>query len=98
MRSLELQYLHVNDFTSDFTTIPDLGPRLLLMNLGRRPADIRICAAELRNLFRFERSIAARIAQSCIFKFCDNLSSIRLALSRRLPKLISMGLSYPMRP
>ena len=79
MRSRKLQYLHVNDFTSDFTTIPAQGPRLRLLNLGRPPADIRICAAEFQNLFRFEPSIAARIAESCIFTFCDNLSSTRLA-------------------
>lgn len=91
MRSRKLQYLHVNDFTSDFTTIPALGPRLHLLNLGRPPADIRICAAEFQNLFRFEPSIAARIDQSCIFKFCDNLSSIRQALARSLPELISPG-------
>jgi len=86
MRSRELQYLHVNDFTSDFTTIPALGPRLRLWNLGRPQADIRICAAEFQNLFRFEPSIDARFGQSWIFKFCDNLSSIRQALTRCLPE------------
>jgi hypothetical protein len=91
MRSRKLQYLHVNDLTSDFTTIPALRPRLHLLNLGRPPADLRICAAEFQNLFRFEPSIAARIAESCIFTFCDNLSSIRLVLSKCLPKLISPG-------
>ena len=98
MRSRKLQYLHVNDFTSDFTTIPALGPRLRLLNLGRPPADLRICAAEFQNLFRFERSIAARIAETCIFTFCDNLSSIGQALATGTLKLLplsSPALAWP---
>ena len=95
MRSRKLQYLHVNDFTSDFTTILALGPRLRLLNLGRPPADIRICAAEFQNLFRFEPSIAARIAETCIFTFCDNLSSIGQALARCLSKPPYPGLCSP---
>ena len=91
MRSRKLQYLHVKDFTSDFTTIPALGPRLHLLNLGRLPADNRICAAEFRNLFRFERSIAAPIAQSCIVKFCDNPSSSRQGLATGTLKLLPLA-------
>ena len=93
MRSRKLQYLHVNDLTSDFTKILAQGPRLHLFNLGRPPADLRICAAEFQNLFQFEPSIAARIAESCIFTFCDKLSSIGQALANFLPKP-----PYPGRP
>jgi len=98
MRSRKLQYLHVNDLTSDFTKIPALGPRLLLLNLGRPHADIRMWAAEFQNLFRFEPSIAARIDQSCILKFCDNLSSAKLALANGISKLISSASARPDRP
>ena len=72
MRSRKLQYLHVNDFTSDFKMIPGQRPRLLLKNLGRPLVDIRICDSEFQNFFRFQESADAQPTRSCIVKLCDS--------------------------